>query len=48
MTEADGSVLYTDRITLSERMKRADVNKVKVIMRDESRIGRIRLSKDQR
>ena len=38
LTEADGSVLYTDRITLSERMKRADVNKVKVIMRDESRI----------
>ena len=38
LTEADGSVLYTDRIMLSERMKRADVNKVKVIMRDESRI----------
>lgn len=38
LTEADGSVLYTDRITLSERMKRADVNKVKVIMRDESPI----------
>lgn len=38
LTEEDGSVLYTDKITLSDRMKRADVNKVKVIMRDESRI----------
>ena len=38
LTEADGSVLYTDKITLSEKMKRADVNKVKVIMRDGSRI----------
>ncbi len=38
VTEADGSVLYTDKITLSEKMSRAAVNKVKVIMRDESRI----------
>ncbi len=38
LTEADGSVLYTDKITLSEKMKRADVNKVKVIMRDGSRV----------
>lgn len=38
LTEADGSVLYTDKITLSEKMNRAAVNKVKVIMRDESRI----------
>ncbi len=38
LTEADGSVLYTDKITLSEKMKRADVNRVKVIMRDESQI----------
>ena len=36
--EADGSVLYTDEIALSQKMKRAEVNKVKVIMRDESRI----------
>lgn len=38
LTEEDGSRLYTDRITLSEKMSRAVVNKVKVIMRDESRI----------
>lgn len=36
--EEDGSLLYTDEVALSEKMKRADVNKVKVIMRDESRI----------
>lgn len=34
----DGSVLYTDEIALSKKMTRAEVNKVKVIMRDESRI----------
>jgi len=38
ITEADGSVLYTDEIVLSKKMTRAEVNKVKVIMRDESRI----------
>lgn len=38
ITEADGSVLYTDEVVLSKRLARADVNKVKVIMRDESRI----------
>jgi len=38
LKEADGSVLYSDQIALSDRMKRAEVNKVKVIMRDESRI----------
>lgn len=38
VTEADGSVLYTDEIALSKKMTRADINKVKVIMRDESRI----------
>lgn len=38
ITEADGSVLYTDEVALSKKMTRADVNKVKVIMRDESRI----------
>ena len=36
--DVDGSVLYTDSITLTDKMNRADVNKVKVIMRDESRI----------
>ncbi len=36
--EEDGSVLYTDKITLSQKMKRAEVDKVKVIMKDESRI----------
>ncbi len=38
LTEADGSVLYTDEIRLSDKMSRAEVNKVKVLMRDESRI----------
>lgn len=38
VTDIDGSVLYTDKITLTDKMKRAEVNKVKVIMRDESRI----------
>ncbi|MBO5441824.1 MAG: LPS-assembly protein LptD, partial [Alphaproteobacteria bacterium] len=38
LTEEDGSVLYTDEIELSQKMKRAFVNKVKVILRDESRI----------
>lgn len=38
LREEDGSVLYTDKITLSQKMKRADVEKVKVVMRDESRI----------
>lgn len=38
LVEADGSVLYTDRITLTEKMNRAEVNKVKVLLRDESRI----------
>ena len=38
VTESDGSVLYTDEIVLTEKMSRAEVNKVKVIMRDESRI----------
>jgi len=36
--DVDGSVLYTDRIMLTDKMNRAEVNKVKVIMRDESRI----------
>ncbi len=36
--DTDGSVLYTDEISLSQKMTRAEVNKVKVIMRDESRI----------
>ncbi len=34
----DGSVLYTDEVALSQKMTRAEVNKVKVIMRDETRI----------
>lgn len=38
LTEADGSVLYTDEIRLSDKMSRAEVDKVKVLMRDESRI----------
>ena len=38
LKEADGSVLYTDEITLSQKMNRAEIDKVKVIMRDESRI----------
>lgn len=38
LKEEDGSVLYTDKITLTEKLKRAEVDKVKVIMRDESRI----------
>lgn len=38
LTEADGNVLYTDEIRLSEKMTRAEVNRVKVLMRDESRI----------
>ena len=38
VNDVDGSVLYTDQITLTEKMNRAEVNKVKVIMRDESRI----------
>ena len=38
LVEADGSVLYTDKITLSEKMNRAEVNKVKVLLRDESHI----------
>lgn len=38
VTESDGSVLYTDEIALTEKMNRAEVNKVKVIMHDESRI----------
>jgi len=38
VTEGDGSVLYTDEIALTEKMSRAEVNKVKVIMHDESQI----------
>ena len=38
LTEEDGSVLYTDKIILSQKMKRAEVDKVKVILRDQSRI----------
>lgn len=38
VTESDGSVLYTDEIALMQKMSRAEVNKVKVIMHDESRI----------
>ena len=38
LKEADGSVLYTNEITLSQKMNRAEINKVKVILRDESRI----------
>lgn len=38
VTDIDGSVLHTDKITLTDKLKRAEVNKVKVIMRDESRI----------
>ncbi len=38
LTEADGSILYTDRITLSDKMNRAVVDKVKVILKDQSRI----------
>lgn len=38
VTESDGSVLYTDEIALMDKMSRAEVNKVKVIMHDESRI----------
>lgn len=36
--DTDGSVLYTDEISLSQKMTHAEVNKVKVLMRDESRI----------
>ncbi len=38
LVEEDGSVLYTDKVQLSEKMSRAEINKVKVIMRDETRI----------
>lgn len=38
LREEDGSVLYTDEIILSDKMSRAEINRVKVIMRDESRI----------
>ena len=38
LTDEDGSVLYTDEIQLSEKLKRADVDKVKVIMKDKSQI----------
>ncbi len=38
LVEEDGSVLYTDEIKLSDKMSRAAINKVKVIMRDETRI----------
>ena len=38
LQDDDGSVLYTDEVALSEKMTRAEVNKVKVIMRDETRI----------
>ena len=38
LTEADGSVLYTDKITLLQKMTRAEVDNVKVIMKDQSRI----------
>lgn len=38
LVEEDGSVLYTNKIKLSDKMSRAAINKVKVIMRDESRI----------
>ena len=34
----DGSVLYTDEVALSKKMTRAEVNKVKVVMRNETRI----------
>jgi len=38
VVDEDGSVLYTDRVTLSDKLNRVAVNKVKVIMRDESQI----------
>lgn len=38
LSDVDGSVLYTDKIKLTDKMNRAEVDKVKVIMRDESRI----------
>lgn len=38
LRDDDGSVLYTDEVALSDKMTRAEVNKVKVIMRDETRI----------
>jgi LPS-assembly protein len=38
LIEADGSVLYTDKITLLQKMTRAEVDNVKVIMKDQSRI----------
>ena len=38
VTESDGSVLYTDEIALTEKMNRTEINKVKVIMHDESQI----------
>ena len=38
LRQEDGSVLYTDEITLSDKMNKAYVDKVKVIMRDQSQI----------
>lgn len=38
VTDVDGSVLRTDKIMLTDKLNRAEINKVKVIMRDESRI----------
>ena len=47
LREDDGSVLYTDKVTLSQKMKRAEVERVKVIMRDESRIWADRFVKKE-
>lgn len=38
MTEADGSVLYSDEIELSDKMNRAEINRLKVIMWDGTKI----------
>ena len=38
LKQEDGSVLYTNEITLSEKMSKAYVDKVKVIMMDQSQV----------
>lgn len=38
LVQPDGNTVYADEVELSDKMSRADMNKIKVIMRDETKI----------
>ena len=43
ITQADGAVIYADQATLSDKMSRGTINKVKAILADESKISAKRI-----